>query len=85
MSKDSEQYNLNPCIKCGGSNLEADSTGCLEIYGVCYQSGWVLCNDCGHEVAVSFNDSKNTLFEWKDMLDVWNAGVDYDGEIEYEL
>lgn len=85
MSKDSECYKLKPCIKCGSLNLEADSTGCLEIHGICYQSGWVLCNDCGHEVAVSFNDSKDSLFEWKDILDMWNAGVDCEGEIEYEL
>lgn len=81
MVKDAESYGLYPCPKCGSSNLEADSTGCLEIYGICYQSGWIICNDCGHEVAVSFNDSKNALFEWKDMIDIWNAGAVYEGDV----
>ena len=81
MSKDTETYKLQPCVKCGSYNLEADSTGCLEIRGICYQSGWVLCRDCGNEVCVEFDDSGSNLIEWQDMIDIWNAGVVYEGDI----
>ena len=81
MSKDAETYKLKPCVNCGSYNLEADSTGCLEIRGICYQSGWILCKDCGNEICVEFDDGSSNLIEWQDMLDIWNAGVVYEGDI----
>lgn len=85
ISEDAKRYSLKPCIKCGSLNIEADSTGATEVYGVCYQSGWVLCKDCNQEICVDFDDSGHNIIEWADMIDIWNAGVDYDGTIVCEL
>lgn len=81
---DKEYYKLKNCVCCGSGDLDIDSTAASEIYGVCYQSGWVLCNDCEHGICVDFDDSGNNIIDWFDMVTIWNAGVIYDGVVTCE-
>lgn len=66
---------MKPCPECGSSNLTVDSTACAEIYGVCYQSVWVECVDCGASSdSFSADDNMNSDDVMRLTVALWNEG-----------
>lgn len=64
--------NLLPCPFCASTNLEEESTAASEIYGVCYHTGWIECNDCGCcGPSIETNDG-DTPQEYQAVRDAWN-------------
>lgn len=63
---------LKPCPFCGSEKLEEEATGCAEIAGVCYQSCWIECSDCGAEgPRVEVNDGVPGV-DYQAVRDAWN-------------
>lgn len=68
---------LNPCPVCNSENLEIDSTACAEIYGVCHQTVWVECLDCGHSCDGANIDEEMSRDEIDLLtLQAWNSFKD---------
>lgn len=78
MPAQSERYSLSPgqlrpCPFCGSRNLEEDATGCAEIWGNTYQSGWISCKDCGADgPRVELTDETPAQNDFQKVRNVWN-------------
>jgi hypothetical protein len=66
---------LKPCPFCGSDNLAEESTGCAEIAGVCYQSCWIECLNCGAEgPCVEVHDGVPGV-DYGAVRDAWNKAL----------
>jgi len=63
---------LKPCPFCGSVNLAEESTGASEIKGVCYQTGWIECNDCGACGKPAETNDGDTPVTYEAVREAWN-------------
>lgn len=63
---------LKPCPFCGSVNLAEESTGTSEIKGVCYQTGWIECNDCGACGKPAETNDGDTPVTYDAVREAWN-------------